>query len=101
MAGFEKDDEGYFIYKDANASKEYNIDYSQWLIDGDTIANVVWTIPNGLVKENEGIKPPENQIIFVKLSGGIAGENYLVTAHITTINGREDDNSFRVIIREQ
>ena len=98
--GFQKDDEGYYIYKDPNATKEYNIDYSEWLIDGDTLQSVVWTVPNGIIKEAEDIKPG-NQICLIKLSGGSIGQNYLITAHIVTLNGREDDNSFRVIIREQ
>jgi hypothetical protein len=98
MHGFTKDKEGYLIFKDPNASKEYSIDYSRWLVDGDTIISCNWTVPDGINKADEGIFPGDTKV-WVKLSGGTLNKNYCITAHIVTAQGREDDQSFRVVIR--
>ena|SRR6476469_1167359 len=97
--GFQKDEQGYWIIKDPNASKDYTIDYSKWLIDGDVITGVVWNVPAPLVSENEGISGG-NTKVFVQLSGGEYGGSYPITAHITTAEGRSDDFTFRLIMRE-
>jgi hypothetical protein len=96
--GFQKDAEGYWIAKDPNAAKEYTIDWGNWLVNGDTLLNVNWNIPVGVAKEAEGITP-EGDKAWIKLSGGVLGKNYIITAHIETVQGRIDDYSFRLVIR--
>lgn len=97
--GFQKDAEGYYICKDPNSVKDYTIKYDNWLQDGDTIISCVWTVPAGINKVNEGIRPG-NTKVWIELSGGVIGKNYLISAHIATAQGHEDDQSFRIVIRE-
>jgi hypothetical protein len=94
--GFQFDDQGAWIAKDPNANKDYTINFGPWL-DGDTIDTVVWTVPDDLVKENEGNTPTT---AFVEISGGELGKNYIINAHIVTVDGHEEDKSFRLVIRE-
>jgi hypothetical protein len=35
------------------------------------------------------------------LKGGVAGQSYTITNHITTTGGREDDRSFKVKVKER
>lgn len=95
--GFQKDDQGYWIVKDPNTVRDYTIDYANWLVNGDTIIGVNFDT-DGLVQENAGIVPGGTRV-FVELSGGDLGKNHSVTAHVTTLQGRQDDISFRVVIR--
>lgn len=97
--GFQKDSEGFWIAKDPNASKNYTIDWSKWLTNGDTLQSVVFNVPTGLIKIGEGLTPDALKG-WVRLGGGALGSNYIVTAHIVTVQGNEDDQSFRVVIRE-
>lgn len=94
--GFQFDEQGAWIVKGPTEAKDYNISFAKWLLAGDTIASVVWNVPAGLIKNQEGFYPTS---VYVKLSGGTLGKAYTVTAHVTTVNGLIDDQSFRVVIR--
>jgi hypothetical protein len=94
--GFQTDANGYYIYKDPSAKKDYRINWQPWL-NGDTIDSVVWTVEAGLVKENEG---HDDTMVFVEVSGGAPGKAYVCTAHIVTALGLENEQSFRVAIKD-
>lgn len=96
--GFKFDVEGAYIEKDPNAKKDYQIDFSKWLAVGETIVSAVWTVAAGLNKVSEAVAATS---VTIELSGGTVDKNYLVNAHIVTSTGREDDKSFRVVIRQQ
>jgi hypothetical protein len=97
--GFNEDAEGFWIAKDPSAIKDYTLDFTKWLVDGDVIDTVVWTVPADVIKVDEGIRPG-NLKAWVKIGGGDLGKNYMITAHVVTAQAREDDKSFRLVIRE-
>jgi hypothetical protein len=97
MVGFKTDGEGYYIYKDPNVSKDYKIDWSEWL-NGDAIASVVWTVPTGIVKDGEFNNTTTATVV---LSGGTLNKNYLINCHVVTALGNQEDQSFRVVIVNQ
>ena len=92
--GFQKDAEGYYIYKASYASKDYKIDFSAWLA-GDTIISVVWTVPTGIINVSE-INTPTTATIY--LSGGTENNNYQISCYVTTALGKNDTVKFRVVI---
>jgi len=96
--GFIQDKEGYFIYKDPSATKDYKIDWSNWLVSGETIINMLWTVPSGITLEMQNATPSAAIIV---LSGGTVNNNYKVTCHIVTSLDNEDDKEFRVVILNQ
>lgn len=80
--------------KDPGATLDYNLDWSAWL-NGDTITNVVWTVPAGLTKTTQSVA---NGVTTVWLAGGTLGQRYTVTCRVTTALGRTDERSFQLFI---
>lgn len=88
---------GAFIRKDPDAKLDYTLDWREWL-DGDIVKTSTWELDPGLTMESathDGMKTT------IWLSGGDAGEHYKVTNHIITTDGREDERSFTVVVRER
>ena len=63
------------------ANLDYGFDWSQWLMQGETISISSWTISGGLVKSQE-----QNLlgVTSVFISGGVSGTIYKLTNSITT-----------------
>jgi len=83
--------------KDPAARKDYTVDWADFL-DGDTISAVAWTVPAGLTTYSSSNSATA---ATVWLSGGTAGNDYLVTCQVTTAGGRIDQRSFTILCREQ
>lgn len=83
-------------YKDPDAVLDYSFDWSNWLAD-DSIDTSSWSVPSGVVKVSSS---NSGSLTTVWLSGGKAGESYLITNHIVTSAGREDDRSFLLELKE-
>lgn len=100
--GFKFDKDGAWIVKDPNSTKDYQIDFAtegdSFLIDGDTLVAVDWTVPAGIVKETDVFT---NTTATIWLSGGTVGVSYSIVCHFTTANGIIDDRTFRVVIKQQ
>lgn len=83
--------------KDPTAVLDYSIDWSKWLKSGDSITMSTWTVPAGITKGSDLFT---NDMTTVWLSGGANGLRYIVTNHITTAQGREDDRSLIIVCKE-
>lgn len=87
--------------KDPDAVLDYLVDWSAWLPTGDTITASTFTVNS----EDDGAIVVDDTLFdstttTVWLSGGVAGEKYTVTNHITTADGREDDRSITISVKE-
>lgn len=75
--------------KDSNAVLDYAFDWSNWMIDGDSIVSHQITVNDpGLVVDSSS---ELNHVVTVWLSSGTAGIKYRVTCQITTFVGRIDE----------
>ena len=83
--------------KDPNAVLDYSVDWTRWLA-GDQIAASEWIIPSGLTKMADS-KTSTSATVW--LSGGTAGQWYIVTNRITTAAGRTEDRSFTIRVEER
>jgi hypothetical protein len=83
--------------KDPNAVLDYSIDWTRWLA-GDQIAASEWIVPSGLTKMADS-KTATSATVW--LSGGTAGQSYIVTNRITTAAGRTEDRSFTIRVEER
>lgn len=86
-----------FIH-DPQAVLDYSVDWSAWLVSGETIANSSWTVSSGLTL---GTDSNTTTVATAWISGGTAGRNYTATNHIVTSAGREDDRSIALYCRER
>lgn len=83
--------------KDPNAVLDYSIDWARWLA-GDQIAASEWIVASGLTKMADS-KTATSATVW--LSGGTAGQSYIVTNRITTAAGRTEDRSFTIRVEER
>ena len=83
--------------KDPNAVLDYTVDWSSWLVSGDTISVSVWVVPAGITKDSDTSNTTE---ATVWLSGGTVGLSYRLTNRITTTDGRTDERSLTVAIKD-
>lgn len=84
--------------KDPDAVLDYLNDWTDWLPDGDTIVTSTWTAETGITIDSD---TNTTTAAVVWLSGGTAGTKYLVTNHIVTAQGREDDWSILINCKEK
>lgn len=101
--------------KDPNAVLDYPYDWAAaedelgdpikpWLEPGDIIVDATASVstfvddPNPLFIESVHFT---DTTTTVWLSGGTVGKTYLVTIHVLTFDGREDDRTIRIRIKER
>lgn len=85
--------------KDPGEKKDYAIDWSRHLDEGDTVASSTWTVATGLTTATPA-PSATTTITTIWLSGGTAGTEYRVTNHVITAQGREYERSFFVNVQE-
>lgn len=86
------------MQKDPQAVLDYAMDWTPWLAEGETIATSSWTVDAGITKDSDS---KTTTVATVWLSGGTAGVTYKLTNHITTNQGRTDERSFPVSVRQR
>ncbi len=93
--GFERDNQGAFIRKDPQAVLDYQLDYTNYLATGDSIASQTTTVDTGITLDSSAIVTG-NKIVKLFLSGGTAGTVYTVKNTIVTADNRTAVKRFRV-----
>ena len=83
--------------KDPDAILDYTVDWSRWL-DTDTILASQWTVPTGLTQVSSS---NTSTSATAWLSGGTAGQAYTVANRITTADGRTDERSIVINVRDR
>jgi hypothetical protein len=85
--------------KDPDARLDYAVDWTDFLTDTDTIQAAEWVdydYPD-LTIEDEGV---EGNMHTCFVSGGTVGRAYRVTSRVTTTEGRINDTTFIVFVRQ-
>ena len=92
------------VVKDPDANLDYSLDWAEWLEPGDAITASTWTATamNGALDMIViGNKAFTTDTTTVWLSGGGECEAYVLTNHVTTSGGRQDDRSLLVQVVER
>ena len=106
ITGYLQDTYGTYILKDPEATLVYQMDWSDWLAQGQTIASVSYAItarandPDPVTIDSEGTSN-DDTYTYVELTGGTAGKVYTVTATIVTDDGATDRRSFRAKVENR
>jgi hypothetical protein len=102
LRGFRKDREGAYIQKDPQATLDYSVDWSDWLVGADTISTSTWVIQTytgdtaPIVNTAQSVA---NGIATIYVRGGTEGKIYRITNRITTGSGLTDERYFRLVIK--
>lgn len=91
----------YEIKKDPDAIVDYTFDWSEWLTT-DTIVSATITIADSvtMVKNSQAIVD-SNQSVRIWLSGGAARDRAAVSCKIVTLEGRTDERTFYIRVRDR
>lgn len=84
--------------KDPNARLDYQVDWTEWLSDSETIQTSLWIVPTGIASDDEDVTSTS---ATVWLTGGTAGQTYALTNRITTNQARTDDRTIQIVVRER
>lgn len=78
---------------------DYDIDYSEWLSEGDTLESASVTVApaTNLVIDSVFVNDPR---IKIWVSGGTNGVTYKATVTATTADGRVKQDEFRVKVKD-
>lgn len=89
--------------KDPEARLDYGLDWSEWLVEGETITASTWTLatanPDTVLTTSS--QSHTDTVTVVWLAGGTLGADYEVTNHIVTSAGREDDRTHKIRVRNR
>ena len=78
---------------------DYDVDFSRWLTDGDTITAVSQAeVTQGTVEVDA--HDFTATAVKVWLSGGVVGETATILVQVTTTQGREKEVCFKLRVRE-
>ncbi len=97
MTGFMLDAYGYWLPVSPGALLDYAEEWADWL-GSDSLQSVVWNIPVPLT-----IAQQSNDASLAKiwLGGFVVGVSYDVACRITTMSGRVDTRSFRLVCKRR
>lgn len=86
------------LRKDPDETRIEPMDWTLGLNDGATIVSSSWSFPAGITKVSDGIVVGGLKS-YVKMSGGTAGEDYILTNTIVTSDGETLEQSGKVQVR--
>ena len=84
--------------KDPDSVLDYGIDWSTWLASGETISTSTWTVPTGITEDSDS-KGDTSTLVW--LSGGTAGETYMLANKIVTSDSRTVERTIEIIVEER
>ncbi len=85
---------------DPQAVLDYAIDWSAWLAASETISASTWTVQTGLTEAPAG-HSATTTTATIWLTGGTLMTSYAVTNHITTNQGRQQDQTITLQVRDR
>lgn len=85
--------------KDPDSKLDYGFDWTDWLMEGDTISTSTWAVDDSDLVDSTPTNSSTGTSVW--LDGGVAGTTYKVTNSIVTAQGREEDRSFYVRVIER
>lgn len=86
--------------KDPEAVLEYEMDWSRWLAEGETLVQPAKVRATGEI-DVAFARVVDGRYVRWRLSGGVAGEDCFVTVTADTSSGQTDERTIRVPVRER
>ena len=84
--------------KDPQAVLDYYLDWTDWVVPGDSIVTSTWVMLGGTVTLSQDAILGTFTTVWA--AGGTAGEIVELLNHIVTAEGREDERTIELILRD-
>ena len=84
--------------KDPEAVLDYAFDWSSWLATSETISTTTITATEGITVDSDS---ESDGVVTVWLSGGTAGEDYVIDCKIVTNASRTDSRKITIKVRDR
>ena len=81
--------------KDPGSLLDYGIDWSEWLLPGDTLTGSTWSVPAGLTLVSSSYA---SNVAMLFIQGGTVNTTYDVMNEIMTTGGRRDQRTIRIMV---
>jgi len=92
----------YYVQMDPDAVLDYTLDMYEegWLASNDEINGATWTSEDASVIVSSSSYTTRRSTVWLRTSGATPNQIYNVRCHFTSKDGRTDDRTLLVIIRE-
>lgn len=89
-----------YLDKDPSARLTYSVDWTEWLANSETVTTSTFSTST-VAGDTANITIHANSIVsgnltYADISGGSAGNTYIITNSITTSDGQIDSRRFRL-----
>jgi len=88
------------LFHDPDSTLDYSFDWSDWLIDADTISTSDWSVESGTATLTNPTIDSAGAVTTVFVSAA-APQSVVLRNRITTLAGRTDDRSMRLVVTER
>lgn len=85
---------------DPQSVLDYTIDWSDWLAASETISASTWTVPVGITQTTPA-PSFTTTTATIWITGGTLNLSYSVVNHITTSQGRQQDQTITLAVRDR
>lgn len=79
---------------------DYAVDWAAWLGDAETITASTWAVPAGITQTTPAPSFTDTTTT-IWLTGGTLMTSYSVVNHITTNQGRQQDQTITLAVRDR
>lgn len=86
------------VEKQPSEKLDYDIDYSLWLYDGDSVSTVSVVVPDGLTLISSTVDSP---VVKLWVSGGVNGSTYKLEITATTAHQRIKQDELKIKVKER
>lgn len=109
LTGAKSDNKGLFFVKDPDANLVYGINWTDYLVSGDSISSADVTIET-ITGDSSALAFPTDEAtdvsiagkqVNIRLSAGTVGNEYNVDCKIVTTLGDTDSRRFRIIVQRK
>ena len=86
------------IVQEVNDSRQWSIDYGQWLGVGEHLLAVNFVVDAGTATVNNILYSPQYKVVFFNLTDGTLGDQFNVIATATTNQGQVRNDHISVVV---
>ena len=98
MASLQRDSAGLWAQQDKDAFLDYTLDWSDWLIPGDTISTSTWSADAALTLNSAMFEGAKSS---VWVQGGQPNTWYALVNTVTSAQGRRDQRTIRLFVTDE